>query len=44
MERFNQDAVELAMSATKNLLIEHATSNASDLIDQSLQKVGELND
>lgn len=44
IERFNKDAVELAMNATKNLLIEHAQTNPHDLIDQSLQKVGELND
>ncbi|MGL4952330.1 MAG: ATP synthase F0 subunit B [Culicoidibacterales bacterium] len=44
MERFNQDAVELAMSATKNLLVDHANNNPHDLIEQSLQKVGELND
>lgn len=44
MERFNKDAVEIAMSATKNLLVEHANANPHDLIDQSLQKVGELND
>lgn len=44
LERFNQDAIEVAMSATRNLLVEHANNNPHDLIDQSLQKVGELND
>lgn len=44
VERFNKDAVELAMAATKNLLIEHANTNPHDLINQSLQKVGELHD